>query len=981
MTAHAKAAAPAALMPLPTVADIFEALTARFGLSPRASQLQLAELVRSAVSTGGVCCAEAPTGTGKTLGYLAGAIDAYAHAANPVPIVVATATVGLQAQILRDDIPRLAEVGAIDPRKVAVAKGRGRYFCPRTAAMLEDRKMQDTQMDIFQTEKHVADGGVPIALDMLKAWRSKEWDGDRDNWNGPIPACWDASCGASSDTCVNRACEHFNECPYMGSRARLATAQLIIANQDMVLADLAQRADEQTSTALPAKSYAVIFDEAHNLPEKAVSTKQARAHLSDADWLRKLEPYGEATLNTARIAKALSRAGGFTPDVFSVGAALLFGELGRLAEHVSSSLAFSISGTHNWGLGVPAAALQERVIDLASQALALLNALKAAAKAYADLAEEATGAEKSFAVRMLAQTHQFQRMAKELHQGLSLFCTEDRLVRWASRSRDGKITLHTQPLEGQDVLDELLWRVEFPVALVSATLQIVGSFKRFRDKCGLPGHAVTAALPPVFDYSRGYLHQPAMSTEPGDAGFEAEVTLKLEQLFRKNVAPGMLVLFTSRESMRRVARALSEDVGRHALVQDHRPLPELIAQQKESIDKGERSILMGLDSMAEGLDLPGKYCGHVVITRLPFAVPGDPVEEARRAHLGNAWFEEAYLADMLTKLIQAAGRLIRRESDHGVITVLDRRLSGRRYAAKVMAALPNFSRGTKLSQYFEMAKTRGFDLTHGARSAAPAAPKLSVVPVSVKASVDSIETPKAAPVAPSSLPAPAPAASKVSPAPVAAKPAHAVSAAPEFDSSYPEAALRRLASTPASAAAPMPCAVETLPEALEQVMPCAAGPFADHETQYLGDADVPPCLPPGTPSMVWAERQLPQAVMLGLRLRNLPWDDQAPAWLQVLRLRPDLLQYAQVLRAHLLGDMDDLRTALLSARQCEQQLERGLSSLDYPGTQALLEALDELEAEVASILSEPHVLPRRDLLIEMTQVARQLARALTVVPF
>lgn len=965
-------------MPLPTAKGIFDAMTAAFGLSPRASQLRLAEHVRSAVSGGGICCIEAPTGTGKTLGYLAGALEAQAHSGNPIPIVVATATVGLQEQIIREDIPRLAEVGAVDPRKVAVAKGRNRYFCPRTAALLEDKKMQDSQADLFQSDKHVAEGGVTIALDMLKAWRNKEWDGDRDSWQGTLPSCWAASCGASSDTCVNRACEHFSECPYMASRAKLATAQLIVANHDMVLADLAQRAEEISSTALPPKRYAVIFDEAHNLPDKAVATKQATAYLADAEWLRKLEPYGEATLNVARINKALSRSSDFGIDVFSAGPAMLISELERVGGRLSSTLKFDVSGQFNWGLSTPDESLQREVIAIASKTLEIVCALKVAAKAYADYAEETTGIEKSFAVRMLAQTHQYHRMAKELYDGLALFCSRDPLVRWATRNRDGRLALHTQPLEGKDVLTDLLWRTGFSVSLVSATMQIAGSFQRFRDKVGLPAHAVTEALPPVFDYSRGFLHQPRMEFDPGDAGFENELTDKLEKLFRQSPAKGMLVLFTSRESMRRVVRSLADDVGRNALVQDHRPLPELVAQHKERIDKGMHSMLVGLDSMAEGLDLPGKYCGHVVITRLPFAVPGDPVEEARREYLGKAWFEEAYLADMLTMLIQAAGRLIRRESDHGIITVLDKRLYTKRYCKVAMAALPNFSRGTKLAEYREMAAKRGFDMTY----ALPArGPKLSIVPATVDDAVlvdavDAVEevTTGAPIVAPKAISATKPQShttGKVS----------AASACLQMDDpEYPDAAIRRLTSAPASTEAPVEATVERLPDIVEKLMPYAKGPFDDDEVQYLSEWGEPPCLPDGTPALVWAERSMPQAVMLGLRMRNMPWDATAPAWLQVLRVRPDLLQFAQILRSHRRG-MPDARCHMLPASICESQLNRGFAHLQYPGEETLLKAVDQLEREVAVLLSELHVKPRKENLIDLVHTGQELVRALRVVPF
>lgn len=944
MTLPAKIPSTAALMALPTHTDIFSAMTDRFGLSPRSSQLTLARYVRDAIATGGICCVEAPTGTGKTLGYLAGALDAQAHSGRPVPIVVATATVGLQEQIIRHDIPRLAAVGAVDPRKVAVAKGRGRYFCPRTAALLEDKKMQDGQHDMFQADKHVADGGVPIALDMLKSWRNGEWDGDRDNWPGAIPECWASSCGASSDTCVNRACEVFDKCPYMASRQKLATAQVIVANHDIVLADLAQRADEQSTTALPPKSYVLIFDEAHNLPEKAVAMKQACARLSETDWLRKLESFGEAVLASGRIAKDLARSKDFSADVFSVGAALLVSNLEAMAKMLGETRKFSPGGTSSWGLAEPEPELQERVIDLAGRAFELLAALKLTSKAFAELAEEAAGAEKAFAVRMLAQTYKYQRLAKDLHDGLDMFCARERLVRWVTRTRDDRILLNTQPLEGQDVLQELLWRAEFPVSLVSATLQIGGSFERFRDKTGLPGHALTAALPPVFDYTRGYLHLPEMQNEPGFPGFEAELQDKLERLYRAEVADGMLVLFTSRESMRRITRGLPSDLAAVTLTQDQGSIPELVAQHKARIDAGKRSILMGLDSMAEGLDLPGRYCGHVVITRLPFAVPGDPVEEARRDHLGKSWFEHAYLADMLTMLIQAAGRLIRREDDHGVITVLDKRLTTKRYCKVAMAALPGFTQGLKLAGYFEMVKTRGFDRTFGAKlKADKTPPKLAVVK------------------------------------PVATAPAHVKAAEPVATAAAlpvdPMANLRRLAQHPTPVQSSTTCSIAMLRPVVTRLLPFAKGPFASTDTNYFAESKFYPCLPVGTPVSVFTERQMPEAALLALRVRNLPWDSSAPAWRQVLNLRPDLLQYADILRSHLLS-LDDERCEFLSAGDCEQQLMRGFAGLDFPGNDALLDALSRIEADVLAVLSEPFCLPSKDVVLELPTAAQALAREL-----
>jgi hypothetical protein len=441
---------------------------------------------------------------------------------------------------------------------------------------------------------------------------------------------------------------------------------------------------------------------------------------------------------------------------------------------------------------------------------------------------------------------------------------------------------------------------------------------------------------------------PEMQNEPGYAGYEAELRDKLERLYRAEVAPGVLVLFTSRETMRRVARALPADMGAVTLVQDGRPVPELVSQHKAAIDAGNRSILMGLDSMSEGLDLPGRYCGHVIITRLPFAVPGDPVEEARREHLGKAWFEQAYLADMLTMLIQGTGRLIRREDDFGVITVLDKRLWTKRYCKIAFAALPSFTRGEKLRHYFEMVKDRGFDKALASKAKAEKAPKLEVIKGGAP------ETPVVEVTKPAA-PAPKP------------------KAAPKVED--PLASLKRLVQQPTPVHASMVCSFDMLRAVVARVIPFAKGPFASHETDYLLDSKTHPCLPPGTPASAFAERQMPEAVMLALRIRNLPWDTAAPAWFQVLSLRPDLLQYVDVLRSHRTNLHDD-RKEHLSPDVCMEQLSRGFVGLGYPGNDMLFEALGRIEADVMAVLSESFCVPSRDLMLEMPSAAQALARTM-----
>jgi len=718
---------------LPTHAGIFNALQARLGLSVRRSQAELAEIVRETVQAGAdsVCCVEAPTGTGKTLGYLAGALDAQTHSGDPRPIVVATATVGLQSQIMTQDIPRLAAVGAVDPQKVVLAKGRNRYFCPHTAEMLKDKGDVNQQQDLFDSGKDVLKGGVPIALDMLHAWKEGKWDGDKDSWKSEIPECWDDYCGANAQTCVNRACVHREKCPYMKSRTKMSKAQVIVANHDIVLADLAARVQDGSSTVLPVKSYSLIVDEAHNFPDKAVDTQRAKADLFHTDWLRDLAPYGESTSNIDALCTALARIDGVPRDVFGRFAAQVLGKVEGLHAELLDSLKFDKSGVCSWGLQAPNASLALKAFDLETDLAAIVKALKRSSLFFLEQAQESSGGTKGRCLRYLTETNRFLKQANSLHAGLHAFRSEDRLVRWAKHTSNGGVVLNAQPLEGEQVLKDLLWKHEIPVAMVSATLQVAGSFERFAKKAGLPGHAVRRRLPPVFDYGRGLLHMPQMAYEPNQEAHEAEVVDKIERLFAKEVAAGTLVLFTSRESLQRVANSLKGPIRDCLLLQGSAPLPELVKAHKQRVDSGQRSVLMGLDSMSEGLDLPGDYCNHVVITRLPFAVPSDPVEAARRDAMGEDWFEKSYLADMLTALIQSCGRLVRRETDHGVITILDKRMWTKRYAARVRNALPDFTRSNRISRYQAMAQEYGFEIQafkkpETTTSAAPIEPQTPV---------------------------------------------------------------------------------------------------------------------------------------------------------------------------------------------------------------------------------------------------------------
>lgn len=1022
---------------LPTHQDIFKALGKKWGLTPRASQLELARLTSATLSSGGVACIEAPTGTGKTLGYLAGALEAQAYSGDPKPVVVSTATVGLQSQIMVHDIPRLAEIGVVDPRKVVVAKGRGRYFCPRTTEMLEDKEMQDSQLDMFDEGKVVAQKGVKISLDMLHAWREKKWDGDRDSWTSELPDCWDDYCGASGETCVNRACEYVDECPYMLSRTRLSQAQLVIANHDIVLADLSSRAEESPSHVIPASSYTLIVDEAHNLPEKAIDMQRARADFSSLDWIQDLGPYSEAALTVPAIAEALSKIPDVSPDALTVGAATLVSQLESFHENLKESLSFDLSGVHSWGLNSVEAKYTSQAQMIATSLVSINKALERAAKGFADRAQNTIGAEKGFSVKMLAETHSILRKAKALYKGVYLFSLGEGLVKWAQLNpNSGGVQLNSQPMEGSEVLNELLWDANIPVVMVSATLQIAGSFDRFAEKAGMPEDALTRALPPVFDYSRGLLHTPGMDFEPGQAGYEAEVVDMIERLYARNIGPGMLILFTSRETMNRVSKALRGEIKDKLLVQGSAAVPELISKHRANIDKGERSVLLGLNSMSEGLDLPGKYCSHLVVARMPFNVPGHPVEAARRELMGSGpWFEKAYLSDMLTALIQSCGRLIRRESDHGVITILDKRILTKSYSIKAIKALPGFSQSRRLLDYFDMAKEKGFDLTHGEASKKPdlkvvhSQPSIKIEPSSKGAAkpVFTVVSNTSAPWAPSPSDILLPLSKEDAPEGLPSF----LEDTPPWDPSPTDIYLHddvvEMLDDEEQILAPVK--VEAVPkepsktrgawrdeskasvespkvimegligalsvskdfkscnsvkplgsvyETLASVMPCDSSVFEDHDNSYLVEDSFNPGLPLGTPVSDWAARALPQAVMLGVLLQNRPsWDLSEQKWKQLLRLRPDLIQFVDVLRSHLNKELTPLAKEI-EEDTCWRAISQGLAGYGMPDMSEIISFVETLEKEASLLLEGDFKLPSKDSLSLVCSTSVPLAASLRV---
>lgn len=272
------------------------------------------------------------------------------------------------------------------------------------------------------------------------------------------------------------------------------------------------------------------------------------------------------------------------------------------------------------------------------------------------------------------------------------------MARWLTLAESGAlfdIEVNASPILAAEMLRRNLWNVAHGALVTSATLTALGKFDRFRMRAGLPKLAVTAVVPSPFHHvDAGVLRVPDLRADPRDApAHTAAIIRDLPELVEGS--RGSLVLFSSRKQMQDVFDGLDRDWRKQVFIQGNLSKQETLNKHKARVDGGDSSVLFGLASFAEGVDLPGAYCEHVVIAKIPFAVPDDPVEAALaewiEARGGNPFMEIA-VPDASLRLIQACGRLLRTEQDRGTITLLDRRVVTQRYGKAILNALPPFRR-------------------------------------------------------------------------------------------------------------------------------------------------------------------------------------------------------------------------------------------------------------------------------------------------
>ena len=663
----------------------------------RPSQRDMASYVTDTYNESGVSLLEGGTGVGKSFAYLVPAI-AWARA-NGERTVVSTNTINLQEQLVGKDLPLLARAMADpEPPSYALLKGWRNYIC---LARLE--LATAGQASLLEPER----GGELVAL---RAWASHTNDGSlADLVDAPSDDVWD-EVSAEPDLCTRVECPHFDRCFLFAARRRAADADVVVVNHHLLVSDLAvRRAQDNWQEAAVLPPYRrLILDEAHHVEDTAAD--HLGAHVAARGVFRllgRLERNGKG-LVPALIAELRQR-----DDLLSAASVdlLRLGVLGEVAtarghaERVFATLAeylgteavrrlddhFAAHPVWDQGLGV---ALDNFV--------GVLGRLRDAVETVAD--RLALDEDPDAPAQRVGELRGVVRRLQAVQDGLLLALRPQDVsatVRWIER-RGGRavesasvpVALAAVPLDLAPVLRESLFDKVDTVLLTSATLATGGDFGFFKERLGLgpPFERVKyeAVLPSPFDYGEQCLFGiPSDVPDPraDERGHDRAVLQAVLDIAAASDG-GMFVLFTSHAALRRTAASLREAGARWPLlVQGEGQRDQLLRRFRDS----GSAVLLGTDSFWEGVDVPGRALRALLLAKLPFKVPSEPLTAARLERLeqqGLDGFRHYLLPHAALRLKQGFGRLIRSHSDFGVVVLLDQRIIRRSYGAVLLASLP-----------------------------------------------------------------------------------------------------------------------------------------------------------------------------------------------------------------------------------------------------------------------------------------------------
>lgn len=681
------------------------------GYESRPGQLEMSRLVLDAYNVDGIAVVEAGTGTGKSLAYL---VPAALYAlANRESVVVATHTINLQEQLYTKDAPLLTALPPFKDLRVALLKGRSNYLCNR-----KFEYFRQNPLEIFSEEQLQL-------LASLDDWYERSEEGTRSELTAPMPEdLWDRL-AADEEDCTRVKCPHYDQCFFFKARREAAGAHILIVNQHLLMADLSVRlAVKDYKRALVLPPYRrIVLDEAHHLEDVATSfisgkvntrgllrilgrmltaRNLRRGHDERKGLLILLQRrLSQAGLEEAQVGPLLRLMAERLEPAVDVLRQLTRDHLRELAAQVRAELTEQ---------GIPSASslrvreplmqtplwqevIMPRLSELESSMMGLATHLSTLLERLDALPERFKVAEQQPLLELAALRPRLTNLQARLREFLT---GGENLVRWIeiepNKQFEPTAALCTSPIEVAEMLAQLVFDPLKTCVLTSATLSTGGRFDYFRERVGLdqvPTPRVKSlVVNSPFDYAKQvYFGIPTDFPEPRDRTYQQRLIEMIEEALLCSQG-GAFVLFTSYSLLNSVYEAIQAGgrIPYPLLKHGEEPRHRLLDRFKTS----NHSVLFGTDSFWEGVDVQGEALRLVIITRLPFQVPSEPVQEARAERVkerGLDPFNHISLPQAIIKFKQGFGRLIRHKEDRGVVLVLDQRIAGKGYGRQFLASV------------------------------------------------------------------------------------------------------------------------------------------------------------------------------------------------------------------------------------------------------------------------------------------------------
>ena len=630
-----------------------------------------------------IICVEAPTGTGKTMAYLVSCLPI--AKALKKKLIIASANVALQEQILNKDIVEATKYASVD-FEFALAKGRSRYVCIRNLINLTEENSNSTELfeDALLWDEKPTKNDLDILSEMAESYSSKSWSGEIDDLESPPENSLWQKIACNRFTCNSKNCEFYNDCSFFKARKRASNSDVIIANHDLVLADIING-----NNVLPdVEDCIFIFDEAHHLSQKALS------HFSiggSTEFMKASIRQSQGSIEQIIKITKSKAADSYIEKVDESIKDLI--ELISELDFKDDTFLFSIKGIPN------------EITNLTKKLFVIFNS------AYNDFCQFKEQWEEFVKTNKIDQptTDNINNIVGQNNQNLSsilsLLSTFNQiqdpekppLSNWINQSRLANkkynYQLNSAKIDVSTSLKNMIWSKAAGVVLTSATLTALGSFDRLNQQIGLNAlDNQYLRLPSPFDHKSVEFIVGKIKSSPTNT-YEHTQEVAQELIKRIDSQSASLVLFASNNQMQGVADLLEKSVDCELLIQGEYSKKNILERHIQNRKNGKGSIIFGLDSFAEGVDLKGDNLNHVFISKLRFSVPTSPIEMTTQSYLEsmnrNA-FMEISLPDASLRLIQACGRLIRTETDSGTITIFDNRLITKFYGKLLLKALPEF---------------------------------------------------------------------------------------------------------------------------------------------------------------------------------------------------------------------------------------------------------------------------------------------------